>query len=169
MLLAVALLTAIGCASKGPTVQNVYTTKPEPIDAVADNEAMLSMLVPGLVVGLDIKGEEISVVFKRIMMIPKLNPRREGNELITVTGLQEGKVLATVQVPDLRLTVREGFGKTEGALLIMERRTVTAALPLPARIDMLEVRLPGNPKPMRQDLRETFDQYCTSNRESILC
>ncbi len=169
LLSAVFLMAMIGCATKVPAEPRTSTTPPALVDEATDNRVLLSMLVPGLVVGLNIKGEEISTVFTRIMMIPKPNPRREGSELITVTGLREGKVLATVQVSDLRLTVREGFREAEGALLIMERRTVTAALPLPARIDMLEVRLPGNREPMRQDLRETFDRHCTADRQSILC
>ncbi len=169
LLSAVALMAMMGCATKGPAEPRSSTTSPVPVDETIDNRVLLSSLVPGLVVGFDIKGEDISTVFTQIMMIPKSNPRREGSELITVTGLREGRVLATVQVPDLRIMVREGFGTAEGALLIMERRTVTAALPLPARIDMLEVRLPGTPAPMRQDLRETFDRHCASNRQSMLC
>lgn len=169
LLSTVVLMAMIGCATKGPAEPRTSTTSPVPVDDAVDNRVLLSMLVPGLVIAIDISGEEISTVFTQIMMIPKTNPHRGGSGLITVTGSREGKTLTTVQVPDLRLTVREGFGETEGALLTMERRTVFAALPLLARIDMLEVRLPGSNEPIRRDLRETFERHCTSERLSILC
>ena len=165
------LLLTLGCTSRGPGELRTHTSKPRPVDPRADNARVLSGLVPGLVVALDIDGEEISLEYAQVFMVPQSKPRRQEGELITLTGMSQGKAVSSLKVSDHRLVVQESFKEQErkGRIVIPKKRSVTAALPLPVRIDTLEVRLPGKAEPARLNVRKAIEEFCNSYRQMSLC
>jgi hypothetical protein len=161
--LATPLLLVVGCASTDPGQLRTQTSDPRPVDPRADNEPVLKGLTPGLVVTLEIDHDRVSVAHAHVLMIPQVTSRTQPGELITLTGTSQGRVVSSVDVPDQRLNVQEGQG-----LVILEKRTIAAALPLPARIDTLEVRLPGKPS-QRLDVRDAIERFCTTHPQAPLC
>jgi len=156
-------LLLVGCASAGPGQLHTQTSDPKAVDARADNERVLRGLTPGLVVTLEIDGEKVSLADAQVLMIPQSKPRLQPGELITLTGTSQGKAVSSVEVPDQRLNVQESQG-----LVILEKRTIAAALPLPARIDTLEVRLPGKAG-QRLDVRDSIEAFCKTYPQAPLC
>lgn len=156
-------LLVVGCASTGPGELRTQTSDPKPVDARADNERVLKGLVPGLVVTLEIDGERVSLADAQVLMIPLSKPRLQAGELITLTGTSQGKAVSSMEVPDQRLNVQENQG-----LVVLEKRTIAAALPLPARIDTLEVRLPGKAG-QRLDVRDPIEAFCKTYSQVPLC
>jgi len=162
-------VAAVGCVSTTPMDwQELQTTQPVTIDARSDNAALLALLGPGLLVALEIDGERISPTFLRVMLVQKNTPSMEGDGLITLTGLSHGKPLTTVKVSDSRLNVREDF-KGKGETILLDKRTVTAVVPLPARIDVLEVRLPGKEYVASINVKPALEKFCESATRSFLC
>ena len=154
----------VACASTEPGRLTSSTSDPKPVDAAVDNAPVLAQLAPGLVITLEINDNTPTLVDARVALIPITAPRREEGELVRVTGLSNGKPVSSIAVPDQRVYVEEGVG-----LSVLTKRSLTLALPLPQRIDSLEVQLPGEEAPSRFDVSQTVDGFCKDYPKEALC
>lgn len=163
-LIGLAGIAVAACASMQPGRITAQTSSPKPVDPRIDNEAVLAELTPGLVFTLEIDGLRVRLANAKVMMIPRREPRRPAGELVSVTGLSGGQPVTQVQVPDQRLNVEEGKG-----IVILEKRTLEAALPLPRRIDALEVMMAGAERPQRFDVTKAVRDFCRNYPKSGTC
>lgn len=154
----------LGCASEEPGRVTVQTSEPRPVDAAADNAEVLRQLTPGLLLTLEIDGTAVTLLDVQMALVPNLPARRQEGELITVTGLSGSERVSRAQVPDQRLNVEE-----QGGLVVLEQRQLTIALPLPRRIDAVEVQLSGEAPPTRLDVRRQLADLCAENPRVKLC
>lgn len=161
---AILLTGLVACASAEPGRLTSQTSDPKPVDAVTDNAPVLTQLAPGLVITLEISDNTPTLVDARVALLPLTAPRREEGELVHVMGLSNGKPVSSTAVPDQRVYVEEGVG-----LGVLTTRTLTLALPLPQRIDSLEVQLPGEAAPSRFDVSRTVDSFCKDYPKEALC
>lgn len=157
-------LVVVSCASTKPGRLSTHTSAPKPVDAVADNAQLLSQFTPGLVIILEISDNTTSLVDARIALVPRSTVRRQEGELIKITGLSNGTRVSSVAVPDQRINVEE-----EKGLVILDKRTLTATLPLPRKIDTLEVQLPGDVAPSLFNIRKQIDSFCRKFTETEFC
>jgi hypothetical protein len=143
----------------------VETSKPKPVDPKIDNSKVRKSLVATLVVTIDIRDTKVSLRDLQVVMAPRPYQRREEKEeLVVVTGISKGRRVSSVRIPDQRVNVEENKG-----LVIMKNRTVTAMLPLPKKIDHVEVTLPGDAKGTLLDVHETIDQFCKAHPRLPVC
>lgn len=163
-ILLISVLACAGCASEEPGKLVSQTSKPVPVDAVADNEKVLGGLMPGLVITLEIDGNEPTLRDARVAMVPRLPALRQEGELIHVVGLRSGDEVSSVAFPDERINVQEHRG-----IVTMDKRTLTTTLPLPEKIDTLEVRLPRDAGRSRFSVREQIEKFCEKYPQSELC
>jgi hypothetical protein len=158
------LCASAGCASAKPGRVTSRTSAPSPVDPVADNEKLLADLVPGLVITLEIIGSEPKLKNAHVAMVPRQETRREEGELIRVVGLAQGQEITSVAFPDERVNIEE-----HGGIVVMDERTVATTLPLPRRIDVVEVRLPRDVGRARFSVHDQIDKYCRQYPGSELC
>lgn len=163
-LLSIAALAVAACASMEPGRLTAETSAPKPVDPRADNELVTAGQVTGLVVTLKIDGARVELADARVMMIPKGIERRQVGELVNLAGLSGGQTVTQVQIPDQRLNVEENRG-----IVILDRRTLQAALPLPRPIDELQVRLPGAEQPVRFSVGKEIAAFCRQHPKQDLC
>lgn len=157
-------LLMFGCASMKHDQASTRTSDPMPVDAKADNAVVLKQLTAGLLIVLDINGDMPSLTEAHVVMVPESVTLKQEGEFISITGLSSGKAVSSIQVPDQRLNVQENVG-----LVYLDKRTISATLPLPALIDSIEIRLPGKASPRRFKVVEQIDSYCRKNPRSDLC
>ena len=163
-LLGIALAWVAACASIETGQLTTNTSEPTLLDARADNREVLADLILGLVATIEIDGQVATLTDAQVMMIPNIFPRRQEGELVSIIGLSGGKPVTSIQVPDQRLNVEE-----EKGIVIQDKRTLHAALPLPQRIDSLELRIPGAKQPFRFDVGERVDSFCRKFPQTNLC
>lgn len=143
------------CASAEPSRMTAETSAPVAVDAAADNAHILKQLEPSLLVVVEIDGDRASLVEGRVLSVRSAgSPRREG-ELVTIRGLRDGELVGEAQVDDQRLNIEEGRG-----LVILEKRVLTAAVPMPQRIDTVEVVVPGVEGVSQLDVRSIVESFC---------
>jgi len=142
----------------------------EPHAESSRGENVFPALIPSLIVKLLIDDDKVSLKHIQVVMTPRRQPRPLIAGLITLTGLRDGQSVTTVQVSDARINIEEQHG-----LVIMTKREVIGALPLPKRIDSLDIRLPGRTKPAFLTVQEgmsvqgTTDEFCRSYGQMPLC
>jgi hypothetical protein len=161
-LAACALLAA--CASMEPGRLTAETSGTKPVDPRVDNEKVLTGQVTGLIVTLKIDGQRVELTDVRVMMIPKGMERRQEGELVTLAGLSGGQTVTRVEIPDQRLNIEENRG-----IVILEQRTLQAALPLPRPIEELQVLLPGADQPVRFQVGKEIAEFCNQYPKQDLC
>ena len=149
---ALAALAVTGC-EKGPRRES--TSEPQSVDSRQDNAAILEQLTPGLLLRITIRADKTVRVDSHVALVVKQSERRREGDLVEVVGVAGAERIARVWVPDARRIAIEG----EGAVAAPDRELV-ASLPLGARIDSVEVRLPGEVAPYRQPVANAFDAYC---------
>jgi hypothetical protein len=159
-----AVLAVAGCASLEPGRMSAETSAPMPVDPRADNEVVLAGQTAALVVTLDIDGAQVTLADSRILMIPKRTERRAEGDLVTLDGLRGGQTVTRVVIPDQRLNVEEN-----GGIVVLDKRTLQAALPLPRPIDELQVRLPGAEQPVRIAVGKEIATFCRKHPQQNLC
>lgn len=143
------------------------TSDPKPVDPQVDNAMVLNSLIISLAVTFDINDTKVKLRNLQIVKAPPRHKRREENEeIIVVTGTRKGKKVSSVQVPDERVNVEEKKG-----LVIMKKRTITALVPLPKRIDHVKIVLPGQQESIAPsfDVHTIIDQFCNANPQISLC
>jgi hypothetical protein len=118
----------------------------------------------GLVVTMKIDGDRVELTDSQIMLIPKAIARQQTGEQITLVGLRGGETVTQVRIPDQRLNIQEKRG-----VVVLEQRTLQAALPLPAPIDELLVQLPGAEQPVRFPIAKTISTFCRKHPKQDLC
>lgn len=163
-LLGIALVWVTACASIETGQLTTHTSKPTLVDPRADNREVLTDFIPGLVVTMEVDSQGASLTDAQVMMIPNISPRRQEGELVSIIGLSGGKPVTSIQVTDQRINVEE-----ERGIVIEDKRTLHAALPLPQRIDSLELRIPGAKQPFRFDVGERVDSFCRKFPQTNLC
>jgi hypothetical protein len=131
------------------------TSNPEPVDPMVDNTGLQEQLSPSLVVTIELDGDTATLLDARVLMTRATMPRRTEGEQVILRGFSAGQQVSTVAVPDQRLNVEEG-----GGLVMQEKRTLTAALPMPQRIDAIEVLVPGAAEATRLDVSEEVSSFC---------
>lgn len=157
-------LLMFGCASMKHDQSSTRTSEPIPVDPKTDNAVVLKQLTAGLLVVIDINEDTPSLTKAHVAMVPESVPLKQEGEFISITGLSSGKAVSSIQVPDQRVNVQENRG-----LVYLDKRTISATLPLPVLIDSIEIRLPGKASPRRFNVVEQIDSYCRKNRRSDLC
>lgn len=157
-------LLMFGCASMKHEQSSTRTSDPIPVDPKADNAVVLKQLTAGLLIVLDIDEDTPSLTEAHVAMVPESVARKQEGEFISITGLSSGKAVSSIQVPDQRLNVQEN-----GGLVYLDKRTISATLPLPVRIDIIEIQLPGKASPRRFKVVDQIDGYCRKNPRSDLC
>lgn len=160
----VACVSLFACASLEPGRLTAGTSEPKPVSPLTDNEQVLSGQIAGLIVTLKIDGQRVELGDVRVMMIPKAMERRLEGELVTLEGLSGGQAVTRVDIPDQRLNIEENRG-----IVILEQRTLQAALPLPRPIDELHVRLPGAERPVRFQVGKEIAAFCSQYPKQDLC
>jgi hypothetical protein len=158
------LLALFGCASLEPGRMNAETSKPTPVDPRADNEVVIAGQTPALIVTLNIDGAEVTLSDSRVLMVPMRAERRPDGDLVTLDGLSQGQVVTQVVISDQRLNVEEN-----GGIVLLDQRTLQAALPLPRPIDELQVRLPDVEQPVRIAVGREIAIFCRKNPQQSLC
>jgi hypothetical protein len=159
-----AVLAVAGCASLEPGRMSAETSTPMPVDPRADNEAVIAGQTAALVVTLKIDGAQVALADSRVMMVPMSDERRQEGDMVALEGLSGGQTVTRVAVPDQRLNVQENRG-----LVMLEQRTLQAALPLPRPIDELQVRLPGSEQPVRIAVDKEIATFCRTHPQQDLC
>src|SRR5262245_28038640 len=165
--LAVFVISAcIGTSSSSATMTE-KTSDPKPVDPQIDNSMVLNSLITSLVVTFDINDTKVKLRNLQIVKAPpRYKGREENEEIIVVIGTRKGKKVGSVQVPDERVNVEEKKG-----LVIMKKRTITALVPLPKRIDHVKIVLPGQQENLAPsfDVHTIIDKFCNANPQISLC
>jgi hypothetical protein len=126
--------------------------------------------VPSLIVKLFIDRRDVLVKEVQIVMTPYRQPKDFVPEMITLIGRNNGVVVSSIQTSDPRVSIEEKSGP-----VITEKREAVAALPLPSRIDELQVQLPGKTKPQTVtivpdiNLEQIINEFCKSFNVKPLC
>jgi hypothetical protein len=154
----------VACASAEPGRMTAETSSPQPLDAAADNAELMQDLAPSLVLTIEVDGDTATLLDARVLMMRATAPRHSEGEQVVLRGLSAGQPVSTVAVPDQKLNVQEG-----GGLVMQERRTLTAAIPMPQRLDAVEVLIPGAAAASRLDVREQVSSFCRQYATSEGC
>ncbi len=160
----VSAMVIVNCASTKSERFSAQTSEPISVNPQTDNSVVLDQLIPGLIVVIDIDGNTPSLIEAHVASIPKSPSQQKLGELININGLSDGEMVTSTAIPDQRVNAHEMSG-----LVILEKRTVIGALPLPQRIDTLEVLLPGEVPPKLFNVRKQIEDYCKKNPKSYLC
>jgi hypothetical protein len=159
-----AALTIAACASKGLGEMSEITSAPTPVNPREDNAAVIAGQTAALVVTLDIDGERVKLAGSRVMMVPQSTPRREEGELVSIVGLRGGEMVSRILVPDQRINIQENRG-----IVILEKRTLNAALPLPVPIDEIGVQLPGVEQTVKFAVGSKIKAFCGKHPDQDMC
>jgi hypothetical protein len=163
--LALALIPVLvtSCASEEPQSAVAQAREVRPVDPDTDNRAVTSQLTPGLVIQLEIDRNTVRLADAQLVLVPRQTRQGREGERVIVSGWRGGQQVTTVSIPDQRINSQENVG-----IVIREQRTLSVALPLPRRIEAVEVTLPGG-QPQRFDVTPLFDSVCQGQPSTELC
>jgi hypothetical protein len=116
------------------------------------------------VVVVEIDGDRASLVEGRVLSVRSAGSARREGELVTIRGLRDGERVGEAQVDDQRLNDQEGRG-----LVILEKRVLIAAVPMPQAIDTLEVVVPGVEDVSQIDVQPIVESFCRNYPDTKAC
>jgi hypothetical protein len=153
-----------GCASSEPGEVTEETSMAQVIDPAADNQAVLSGLITGLVMTVNIDGGAVTLTDIRVARIPAVPEPQERADAVTISGFHAGQLVSSTAVADQRMNAEEN-----GGLVTLSMQSLAVALPLPHAIDNIEVLPPGASQPTRIDVRKTLRGYCKESKQDPIC
>jgi len=160
-----AVLALSACASSGPGKMTTRTSEPAAVNADEDNARLMAGLEPQMVVTLEVDGTTARLIDARVLMV-RGNKRAAvaGQDHVVVRGLSAGQAISETKIPDQRINTEHDAG-----LVIVEKRQLAGALPLPRRIDTLEVMVPGAADAVTFDVGQAIGSFCKDNSQFELC
>lgn len=160
-----AVLLLLGaCASDSVGQMTSTTSSPRSVDAQQDNAAVLEQASPGIVIKLQIEGNEVRSFEVQIAGISGNSTGGHSDEVVGVKGMSGGATVASMSIADQRVNAAEDVG-----IVMNENRTLIGMLVLPARIDSLEVTISGAERAQELDVRGIFDEYCERYATQPIC
>lgn len=134
--------------------------EPRPLAEADDpvNARVLADTANGLALSLTIDGSNVTLDAVTAARVPRRQARasREAEgDLVTLTGLSGGRVVARSVVPDAVLNASEGDG-----LVRLTRRQIAAVLVADAPIDTLQVSAPATAASATLDVRAAYARLC---------
>lgn len=137
----------------------VVLVEPRPVAESQDevNTRVLAETANGLALSLTIDGSTVRLDAATAARVPRRQARstREEGDLVTLTGLSSGRVVATTVVPDAVLNASEGDG-----LVRLARRQIAAVLVADVPIDTLQVSAPATAASATLDVRPAYARLC---------
>jgi hypothetical protein len=133
--------------------------EPRPLAEADDpvNARVLADTANGLALSLTLDGTTVRLDGAVPARVPRRQARttREDGDLVTVTGLSGGRVVATTVVPDAVLNASEGTG-----LVRVSRRQVSVVLVSATPIDTIQVSAPATAASATLDVRAAYARLC---------
>lgn len=142
--------------------------EPRPLAESDDpvNARVLAETANGLALSLTIDGASVRLEAAVAARVPRRQARtaREDADVVTVTGLSGGRVVATTVVPDAVLNASEGSG-----LVRVARRQLAVVLVSEAPIDTIQVSAPATAASATLDVRAAYARLCEAAPEHPQC
>ena len=160
-----AVVALSACASSGPGEMTTRTSEPVAVDADADNARLMAGLEPQMVVTLEVDGTTARLIDARVLMVRRSSRAAvAGQDHVVVRGLRADQVISETKIPDQRINTEHDAG-----LVIVEKRQLAGAVPLPQRIDTLEVMVPGAADAVTFNVDQVISSFCKDNSQFELC
>jgi hypothetical protein len=158
----------------------ITASQPEPVDPAADvvNLAARSELTIGMVMEIRITSGGPELMNIGIMQVRK-SPRgatigagtqearrdeRAQGHWVTIEAYSKGALVSRTAVSDPELIAVEGTGLTQ-----LKERTVYASVPMPRRVDTIEITATAGGEAKRIDVSKVVDHYCNSAPNERAC
>lgn len=158
-------------ADNGPAASDggkAVLIEPRPLAEADDpvNARVLAETANGLALSLTLDGATVRLDSAVPARVPRRQARstREDGDLVTVTGLSGGRVVATTVVPDAVLNASEGTG-----LVRLTRRQVAVVLVSAAPIDTIQVSAPATAASATLDVRAAYARLCEAAPQHEQC
>ena len=153
----------------------ITTTAPKRISASEDSfsKAMLSNLAPGLIAVVHVTPAKIELIQAYIMLTPNFTQHVEGRGDRIVAKLStEGAQVIETTVNDPTVAIEEnldGRGPPHGRTVRTDDRSVAVALPIPRRVDTLDVTVTATGQTARFDVSRLLRAYCAEAPQVPSC
>lgn len=155
----------------GPTASDggkAVLVEPRPLAEAEDplNARVLAETANGLALSLTLDGTQVRLDAAVAARVPRRQARtaRDDADLVTVTGLSAGRVVATTVVPDTVLNASEGSG-----LVRLTQRRVAVVLVSEVPIDTIQVSAPTTAASATLDVRGAYARLCEAAPEHPQC